>query len=256
MKLHQHAFAPLWPHFGTPVSTYPIQRCYPHKRIQSELKGIHKQQETILHGLRQIRRAEDFEMEADSWQMLCALLRKVLHEMPAMLDATPTVHNLQRLISETKEALGDIPQELQRLEAEDFFGYTPAILDVEEIVGIPHPELENCLPPDVCPPGGEFRIERDEFHALHELHRLRQVFPAVGGGCGLTRETAILLPKKVPFGAVVMSHRVFLAMFRTKMVSQCCITHQSRTYDVLQSKRPDHPTRVLWFDVTEHWEDI
>ena len=256
MKLHQPAFAPLWPHFGIPVSTYPIQRCYPHKRIQPELKGIYKQQVTILPGLRRIRQAADFDTEADSWQMLCALLRKVLHDMPAMLDTTPTVYNLQRLIHETKDALGDIPLELQRLEAENYFGHTPAILDVQEIVGFPHAMLENSLPPDICPPGGVFRIERDEFRALRALCWLREEFPMLGGGCGLTRETAILLPKEVPHGAVTMSHRIFFELFHTQNVSQCCITHQSRTYDVLQSKSPHLPTRVLWFDITEHWESV
>ena len=256
MKLHQHAFAPLWPHFGIPVSTYPSQHCYPYKRIQAELKGIDKQQEMILPGLRRIRQAADFETEADSWQMLCALMRKVLHDMPTMLDTTPTVYNLQRLIYETKEALGEIPQELQRLEAEGYFGYAPAILAVQEIVGFPHALLENSLPPDICPPGGIFRIERDEFYALRELCRVRKEYPMLGGGCGLTRETAILLPKEMPHSAITMSHRIFFEVFHTRDMSQSCITYQSRTYDILQSKNPHHPTRVLWFDITEHWESV
>lgn len=253
MKLHQHAFAPLWPHFGTPVSTYPIQMSYPYKRIQPELKGIYNQQETILPALRRIRQAADFEAEAESWQMLCALLRKVLHDMPRMLDTTPTVYNLQRLIHETTEALEEIPRELQRLEAENYYGYAPAILDVQEIVGFPHAMLENNLPPDICPPGGIFRIDRDDFHALHEFSRLKKEYPMLGGGCGLTRETAIILPKEVPHGTIGMSHKIFSALFDTKGISQCCITYQSRTYDVLQSKKPYHPTHVLWFDITEHW---
>lgn len=251
MKLCQHAFSPLWPHFGTTVSTYPVQHCYPYKPLHAQLKGIYRHVETIEAGLSRIRQAADFETEADSWQMVCNLMHNVLHEMPCILGAPPTLGNMLRLIAETKETLENIPRELERLEAENYFGYTPALFDIQNIVGFPYARLEDSLPPDICPPGNNLCIDKLEFDALCSLSKLRKAYPLIGGGCGLTPETAILLPAAIT-KPVHMQNLIFSTMCRTKLNSQACISVRGRHYNILMSKAPYQYPIVLWVDLTEH----
>ena len=250
MKLHQHAFAPLWPHFGTPICLHPVQRVYPYKAIQAELKGLYKQAEGILAGLRRIRQASDFETEAEVWQQFCFLLKNVLCDMPQLLG-TPTLSNLLRLITEMRDTIEGIPQEVERLETANYFGYAPAMLDVQEIVGFPHAALEDFLPSDICPPELPLRIERAEFEALGRLSMLRQREPLIRGGCGLTPQTAIFLPKELP-NYVSLEHKLFAAMFRVKASAQSLVTIETRQYDVLRSETPHRCPHALWFDITEH----
>lgn len=252
MKLLQHALAPLWPHFGTPVCTCPNLRPYPHKIIQNKLKEIDKQVELILPGLRRIRHAPDFEAESTAWQMLRELLLLALHDMPQLLGTNGTVNNMQRFISATAKRLEGITRELQRIEAEHYFGYTPAMLDIQELVGSPREVLEDRLPADIRPPGNHLRIEWAEYTALRTLSKIRKVYPILGGGCGLTQETAILLPKALP-NYIGVSHKIFTCMFHDKPGSQALISCKSRTYDILKRERPRRHPRVLWFDITEHY---
>ena len=252
MKLLQHALAPLWPHFGTPVCTYTNLRSYPHKIIQNKLKEIDNQVELILPGLRRIRHAPDFEAELTAWQMLRELLLLALHDMPQLLGTNGTVENMQRLISATAKRLEGITRELQRIEAQNYFGCTPAMLDIQELVGTPHAALEDSLPGDVRLPGNHLRIERAEYNALCTLSKLRKANPMLGGGCGLTLETAILLPKEMP-NYIAASHKIFTCMFHDKPGSQALISCKSRTYDILKRERPHRHPLVLWFDITEHW---
>lgn len=251
MKLLQHAFAPLWPHFGTRISTFPTQSSYPHKTIHAELKVIRKQVELILPGLRRIRQVSDFKTERPTWKMLCDLLVKVLYDMPQSLGAPPTLDGMQWLISETAKPLDEITREIQRIEAEDYFGYTPAMLDIQEIVGLPHTALEEHLPGDIEPPGKHLRIERAEYGAILALSSIRKAYPMLGGGCGLTPETAIILPKEIP-NYVSMSHKIFSHVFHVKPISQALMPSKTRTYDVLQGKSLHRYPLVLWFDITAH----